>query len=122
MRSLLSSYFSRLKPIEDIATFEEEAEEDGIRENKSSKKKANKIRSYQSEELKKLKYIDDSDSLDSAHNLIDESSDSREEMNYDRFNGQIKHEKTMQASETLNIQNLIAVQSKSDKEGKKSFT
>ncbi len=128
MRSLLSSYFSRLKPIQDIATFDDEdgISDDEIAEHKTtkSKKRANQTENScalkaQLDALNRLKYIDDSDSLDSAHNLIDESSD-REEINRD-FEKINLHTKSESLDEETNMQQLIDGRYGSNKEGKKQI-
>lgn len=145
MRSLLSNYFSRLKTIEDSAIDEDEFsdEEDILKFKKVNNDNcaANKnalanveVMNNKLEELNMLKFIDDIDSLDSASNLMNEMT-GYEENDYDygcnsnRKSNQCtqtirtnsKQETCCEYSnlgDTVNIQQLVAGQSKSNREGK----
>lgn len=129
MRSLLSNYFSRLKTIEDSTILDDELSENEEFDNmKTSHELTDQkdIRTLKSqlEELNMIKYIDDSDSLDSASNLMNDLSDKEEQVDYDfdqTYRQTPKNNKeTNMTSETknFNLMEMILLQSKSNKEGK----
>lgn len=137
MRSLLGNYFSRLKPIEDISSIENEEFEE-IAASQSpliNNQYTGIITDHLKKELgdlTKIKYIDDSDSLDSATNLMNESSEmEQEDCDHVQLeqNQQVIKENNERARirlnsnliENLNIQQLIAGQSVSNKQGKIIF-
>ena len=145
MRSLLSNYFSRLKTIEDSTSDAEFSDEEDILKFKkisndsSSTKNIHEITENMNkklEELRMLKFIDDSDSLDSASNLMNEASGYYEnDYGYGNNSGRKSNQFTQTTSEqrneacsgcynstdTPNIQQLILGQSESNREGKIIF-
>ena len=137
MRSLLSNYFSRLKTIEDSTILDDELSENEEFDNMKTfhdladhTNNSTRTLKSQLEELNMIKYIDDSDSLDSASNLMNEMSDKEEQVDYnfdqtnlekprnnDKETNLTRKSKFFNLIEMLNIQQMIVLQSKSNDEG-----